>query len=353
MDFHPYAELFPMMSPAEMKELRVDMRENGYQAEFPIIVYEGKILDGRNRYAAALAEGIEPVYQDFIDHGNPLKYVIRTNLHRRHLNESQRAMCAARLANIPSGKFHGNQSVTANLQSPQTSQAEAAKMLNVSPRSVATAKKVLEEAPPEIIADIDAGKLAVSQYARRFTRQEKMQEISEGNKVLEASGKRYSVIYADPPWKYDFSFSDSRAIEEHYPTMELEDIIALPVKELTADHSLIFLWCPPAFIKKAIAVLEAWGFEYRTNMVWVKPSIGAGQWVRQRHELLLIGRRGNIPTPEGSDRPDSVIEAPRQEHSKKPEIVYSIIEKMYPTLRKVELFARNKRDGWESWGNQV
>jgi N6-adenosine-specific RNA methylase IME4 len=202
------------------------------------------------------------------------------------------------------------------------------------------------------IEKVKTGVTTASQLLRRVRRETKMQEISEGNRPLDTQDKKYSVVLADPPWRYDFSFSDSRAIEEHYPTMEIEDIMALPVHAILSDNAIIFLWCPPAFTKKAIAVVEAWGFEYRTNMVWIKPSIGAGQWVRQRHELLLIGRRGEIPTPEGSDRPDSVIEADRQGHSVKPECVYDIIEKMYPELDRVELFARNKRDGWDSWGNQ-
>jgi N6-adenosine-specific RNA methylase IME4 len=225
--------------------------------------------------------------------------------------------------------------------------------MNVSRRGVQLAKQVLQEASPEIVAKIDAGELAVSQYARCFTRRKKMKEISEGNKSLDGNEKKYSVIYADPPWKYDFSFSDSRAIEEHYPTMELEEIMALPVCDLSAEHSIIFLWCPSAFTMKAGKVMEAWGFEYRTQMVWVKPSIGPGQWVRQQHELLLIGVKGKIPTPEGSDRPASVIVAPREEHSKKPDIVYDLIEKMYPELDRIELFARQQHPGWDVWGNQV
>ena len=204
----------------------------------------------------------------------------------------------------------------------------------------------------EEIEKVKQGVTTATQVLRRYTRQEKIEEISKGNQPLNGHSK-YSVIYADPPWRYDFSFSDSRAIEEHYPTMEIEEIISLPVCDITSDNAILFLWCPPAFIKKAIVVLESWGFEYRTNMVWVKDRIGAGQWVRQRHELILIGRRGNIPTPEGSDRPDSVIEAPRQEHSKKPECTYEIIERMYPTLDKIELFSRKGRTGWDAWGNQT
>ena len=125
------------------------------------------------------------------------------------------------------------------------------------------------------------------------------------------------------------------------------------VEDIITDDAILFLWVTTPMLKKGLRVLEAWGFDYRTAMVWVKPSIGPGQWVRQRHEHLLIGVKGKIPTPEGSNRPDSVIEAPRHEHSKKPDIVYEIIEEMYPKLPKVELFSRQSRDGWVVWGNEV
>ena len=106
-------------------------------------------------------------------------------------------------------------------------------------------------------------------------------------------------------------------------------------------------------LQKALEVMNAWGFEYRTCMTWVKDKIGMGHWVRQRHELLLIGRRGAMHTPDPEDRPDSVIEAPRTRHSEKPPVVYEIIERMYPTCERVELFARAPRDNWARWGNEA
>ena len=100
--------------------------------------------------------------------------------------------------------------------------------------------------------------------------------------------------------------------------------------------------------------MHAWGFEYKTNLVWIKPSIGLGTWVRNRHELLLVGRRGSFPKPEPEDLPDSAIEAPRGGHSEKPGSVYELLERMYPQASKLELFARGiPRAGWAAWGNQV
>jgi len=350
MEFHEVANIFPMMTPAEMQELRQDMRENGYRVTMPILLSDGKIIDGRNRYTAALAEGIEPVYADYPG-GDPLKFVISTNLHRRHLNETQRAVIASKLANMP----HGGAFRSANLQIEKVSQSAAAEMLNVSTRMVASVKAVEREAP-ELIEKMASGEMTTHEANRiikRVERIENLEKINEANQPLNDGLGKFNVILADPPWQYEHTISDSRMIENQYPTMGIDEIIALPVQTISEDDAVIFLWATTPMLKKGIQVLDAWGFEYRTAMVWVKPSIGPGWWVRNRHEHLLIGTRGNIPTPKAENKPDSVIEAPREEHSKKPEIIYSIIEDMYPTLSKIELFSRQKRDGWSAWGNQA
>lgn len=217
-------------------------------------------------------------------------------------------------------------------------------------KQVEVAKGIAEGASSiaEFIKSIDGQK----REARRIERIDKINAAVENNKPLNGIGV-FPVIYADPPWEYDFPISDSRRIENQYPTMSLDEIMSLPVKDIAADDAILFLWVTTPMLEKGLKVLNAWGFDYRTSMVWVKPSIGPGQWVRQRHEYLLIGVRGDIPTPKGEDKPDSVIEAPREEHSKKPEIVYDIIERMYPELPKVELFSRRKRENWAAWGNEI
>lgn len=164
---------------------------------------------------------------------------------------------------------------------------------------------------------------------------------------------QYHIIYADPPWQYDFAVSLTREIENQYPTMELAEICSLPVKDCSNKDSILFLWATNPKLLEALKVIEAWGYNYRTNMVWVKDKIGMGYYARQRHELLLIATRGSLPVPEPENRPDSAIISPRTEHSKKPIVVYELIEKMYPHYTKLELFARNKRDGWDVWGNQT
>jgi len=167
------------------------------------------------------------------------------------------------------------------------------------------------------------------------------------------TGKRYPVIYADPPWRYDYAETESRAIENQYPTMPLDDICALPVSDLATDDAVLFLWATSPKLTEALRVVESWGFTYRTCAVWAKPQIGMGYYFRQQHELLLVATRGSLPAPPPSARPGSVITADRTKHSAKPADFAAVIEAMYPTLPKVELFCRSPRDGWDVWGNQA
>ena len=163
----------------------------------------------------------------------------------------------------------------------------------------------------------------------------------------------YGVIYADPPWRYDHSITKSREIENQYPTMTVEEICALPIVDMCAKDSVLFLWSTSPKLAESLQVVQSWGFTYKTCMVWVKDKIGMGYYARQRHELLLIATRGKPGTPAVEDRPDSVIDAPRGRHSQKPLQARETIERMYPNHKRVELFARQMSAGWDSWGNEV
>jgi N6-adenosine-specific RNA methylase IME4 len=165
----------------------------------------------------------------------------------------------------------------------------------------------------------------------------------------------YDVICADPPWQYDNSgFAQSAAA--HYPTMDVQAICDLvdtdPTFPKFADPSVLFLWATSPLLPAAVTVMTAWGFDYKACLVWVKDRApGLGWWLKTRHELLLVGARGSS-TP--LEKVDSVITAAVAEHSQKPLEAYDAIDRMFPPgLRRVECFARTKRDGWEVWGNEV
>lgn len=185
-------------------------------------------------------------------------------------------------------------------------------------------------------------------------RLQKIEQISAGNKPLNAD-RKYPVIYADPPWRYENPpmGGGNRSIENHYPTMTLEEICALPVSDIAHDDSVLFMWATAPKLAECIEVIVAWGFTYRTCIIWVKDKIGMGYHARNKHEILLIAKRGEVPPPTESARPASVIEAPRTEHSTKPEIFHELIEAMYPGVAKIELFCRSPREGWAAWGNQA
>lgn len=193
----------------------------------------------------------------------------------------------------------------------------------------------------------------VDRAFRTLKRAQTAARIAELKLPVESVSGKFGLLYADPPWRYDYSPTDSRQVENQYPTMALEDIQRLPVAGLCEEDAVLFLWATSPKLPEALSVMQAWGFAYRTCMVWVKDKIGMGYYARQKHELLLIGTRGNPGAPEPSDRPASVICAKRGGHSTKPAEFYEALESMYPLLAKVELFARAARRGWTPWGAEA
>lgn len=160
-----------------------------------------------------------------------------------------------------------------------------------------------------------------------------------------------SLVLADPPWRYDFAETDSRQIENQYPSATPEEIIAQA--PATEPDCVLFLWATVAKLTEAFAVLEGWGFEYKTHAVWDKCKIGMGYWFRGQHELLLVGTKGQPQLPVESNRVSSVFREERGKHSEKPECVYSWIELAFPDMKKLEMYARKPRKGWQSFGNEV
>lgn len=163
--------------------------------------------------------------------------------------------------------------------------------------------------------------------------------------------KKYSVIYADPPWRYDFSKTNNREIENQYPTMDIEDIKKLSIP--CEDNSVLYLWATAPKLREALDTMQAWGFEYKTHMVWDKEIIGMGYWFRGQHELLLVGTKGKFSPPDQDSRISSVYREKRTKHSKKPGLIRNLIHSWYPEFSKIELFARNSDENWDVWGNEV
>jgi N6-adenosine-specific RNA methylase IME4/ParB-like chromosome segregation protein Spo0J len=376
--FHPLADVFPLIEGGEFESLVQDIRQHGLRE--PVVLYQDQILDGRNRYRACQATGTDCSFKVY-EGNDPAAYVVSLNLKRRHLDESQRAMVAAKLATLR----RGDNQHTEGLPIGRSSE-----LLNVGERSIARAREVLDRGAPELTAAVERGQISVTAASdvasrpldeqreivargereiletakrirgeraelRRAERITRIAAISNANAPL-PQDRKYPIILADPPYKFEVYDAESGldgAADAHYPTMELADNCKLPIADLATPDAVLFMWTTAPHLRESFEVLDAWGFEYCTHSVWVKDRAGLGYWLRNQHELLLIGRRGNPPTPRPSDRPSSVISAPRREHSRKPDEAYEIIERMYPDLPKIELFARDARPGWAAWGNQA
>ena len=163
--------------------------------------------------------------------------------------------------------------------------------------------------------------------------------------------KKYQIIYADPPWRYDFSNTKNRKIENKYSTMTLEDIKKLDVP--SDNNCVLYLWATAPKLLEALEVMDSWGFTYKTQAVWDKEIMGMGYWFRAQHELLLVGVKGRFPPPLPQHRERSVYSERRTKHSKKPLYYKALITNAFPDCNKIELFARQKTPGWDVWGNEV
>lgn len=162
---------------------------------------------------------------------------------------------------------------------------------------------------------------------------------------------KYDIIYADPPWKYNFPISDSRKIENHYPTMKLEAIKNMDVP--SSDNCILFLWTTAPKIEESLEVLNHWGFTYKSQLIWDKINMGMGYWFRIQHEILLVGTKGKPTCPPSTKRVRSIYKEKREKHSKKPNAIRRLIDEWYPDKTKLELFARDTFYGWDVHGNEA
>lgn len=172
---------------------------------------------------------------------------------------------------------------------------------------------------------------------------------------------RFATLLVDPPWQ--FQNRTGKMAPEHkrllrYPTMELEEIFELPVRELVAAKSHLYLWVPNALLAEGLEVLRRWGFTYKTNLVWYKirkdggpDGRGVGFYFRNVTELILLGVRGSLRTLGPGRRQVNLLASRKREHSRKPDEIYDIIEACSPGPY-LELFARFPRPGWTQWGNE-
>lgn len=377
---HPAADSFPMMDSNRYTELVANIAEHG-QLE-PITLYDGMILDGRNRYKACLEIGIEPKTRQY--EGDPWAYVWSLNGERRDLVAEQRyliwKLCHEQSEAFQSEKRRiqeeanrkraeaareqenrGNQympkvevrehivHIPAKSEQPERKAKAAASKTN--PGAVARGDKLVKERP-DLADQVRKGKIKPAEAHRLM----KKDEVAK--KTEELPDDKYIVIYADPPWSYNDKQSGSisesyGAADKHYPTMTLSELKSLPINNLAADNSVLFLWSTAPLIEDALELCRAWGFKYKAQFIWDKVNHNMGHYNSVRHELLLVCTKGSC-TPQKVKLYDSVqVIEKTKEHSRKPEEFRAIIDDIYPHGNRIELFNRDGAPGgWVVWGNQ-
>ena len=184
----------------------------------------------------------------------------------------------------------------------------------------------------------------------------------------ELPNEKFDIIYADPPWDYGgkLQFDKSSKNKEEidlsrnifistasfkYPTLKIDELKELPIAKISKDDCLLFMWVTSPHLAHAIDLGKAWGFEYRTvAFVWDKMVHNPGKYTLSNCELCLVFKQGRIPQPRGARNVQQLVRSPRKRHSEKPVEVLEAIEKMFPTQKRIELFARRKVKGWTVWG---
>ena len=182
------------------------------------------------------------------------------------------------------------------------------------------------------------------------------------NFLNKVNGTKYSTILADPPWQ--FQNRTGKMAPEHkrlnrYSTLTLQEICALPVSQAINEPAHLYLWVPNALLKEGLKVMESWGFEYKTNLIWHKvrkdggpDGRGVGFYFRNTTEMILFGVNGHLRTRAAGRTQVNVIRSVKREHSRKPDELYELIEKCSPGPY-LELFARGSRKNWSVWGDQA
>ena len=178
--------------------------------------------------------------------------------------------------------------------------------------------------------------------------------------------KKYNIIYADPAWDfkgggiYQDSGRKDRSISSQYKLTKTNDMAKLPIQEITDNDSFLFMWCTDSHLKQGIELMEAWGFRYSTiAFIWVKQYASGslcsnvGRWTMKNCEIVLLGTRGKPLRFKKTRNIKQLIEAERTLHSKKPDEVRNRIVELVGDLPRIELFARQKTEGWDVWGNEV
>jgi len=369
-----FKRLIPALTQEEYKQLEDNILKEGIREK--IITWNGYIIDGHNRYEISQKWGLDCQSESmhFKDEDEVKEWMILNQFGRRNLSNYQRSVLALELEEVFSKKakesksekvshFRNTGEVLQKSAKPDT-RKELSKVANVSHDTISKVKHIEAKATPEVKQKLSTGEVSINQVYQEIKKEEKkaerielieqqIEDIEQG-KLPELKGL-FNVISVDPPWPYEgeskktTSFdSVGRRVANPYPEMSITDIkkIEMPLME----DSVVLLWTTHKFLPDAFEILKDWGMDYKATLVWNKEKIGMGAWFRMQCEFCLVGIKGK-PYWENTTFRD-ILNEPRREHSRKPDSFFEMIEQITKG-RRLEYFSREKRTGWEVFGNDI
>lgn len=347
-----FRSLIPPSSAEELAGLEADLIRDGCRDALVVWKEKSILLDGHQRYAICQKHGLPFRVESmaFADRDAAADWVYANQLHRRNLTPSQRTLLigerynrtkkTAEEAGAMKGKGGGKMSPAIS----HPAAAAIAKESAVDEKTVRRAGAVVAALTPEHREAVRSGAMKIVEAKR----QQRKAEVKEATAL---PTEKYRVIYADPPWKYGDQLTEAYgATKYHYPSMSIPELCAMDIKGISQADAVLFLWVTSPLLDEVWPIIAAWGFAYKSSFVWDKIKHNMGHYNSVRHELLLICTRGSC-LPDSGKLIDSVQSIERGGHSEKPEEFRAIIDSMYTSGRKIELFARKPAKGWDSYGN--
>jgi len=215
-------------------------------------------------------------------------------------------------------------------------------------------EKIMNNGPPETIEALERGEISINRAYKETKSQERNNDTpptTYSPPIVELPNA-YSVIYADYPWELEASENSAQAKENFLLPVKSTELKKLQIP--TEDNAILLMWSTVPTLEKALQVMNAWGFKYKSNMIWDRQFASTGQWTRSQHEILLIGIKGNFAPPSEDLLVSSVYSEEQKESFLKPSYFYEQIERMFPGEKYLELFSQKKHSNhWEDWGNQI
>lgn len=363
-----FKKLIPALTEEELNQLTTNILENGILDS--IKTWDGFIIDGHNRYNIALNHGINFTTKEMtnlVTRMDVVEWIINNQIGRRNLSAYDRGLLALKLQEVLKIKGKENMSIGGKekdklkglpISENLNSQKEAANKFNIGHDTLNKVRHIEEKATEDQKKKLKDGKKTINSVYNEIIKDEKRKEIEnrETRPIPECidiynTDKKYKVIYADPPWSYENNITGTMP-KDHYKLMALDDICQMPIKNITEKNAVLYMWAVVPQLEEALKVINSWGFKYKTHFVWDKIKHNVGHYSSVRHELLMVAIKGSCPL-EYYNLYDSVYSEEKTGHSVKPNFFREMIDTVYINGNRIELFARQKNEGWDFFGNEL